>query len=41
MIEKTFGGKIPLTICRLTDNGRQAFRAYRDHLKRVVDNLPE
>jgi DNA-binding transcriptional ArsR family regulator len=40
-IEKTFRGKIPLTICRLTDGGRQAFRAYRDHLKRVVDTLPE
>jgi DNA-binding transcriptional ArsR family regulator len=40
-IEKTFRGKIPLTICRLTDSGREAFRAYRDHLKRVVDTLPE
>ncbi len=40
-IEKTFRGKIPLTICRLTDSGRVAFRAYRDHLKRVVDTLPE
>lgn len=40
-IEKTFRGKIPLTVCRLTDSGRGAFRAYRDHLKRVVDNLPE
>jgi DNA-binding transcriptional ArsR family regulator len=40
-IDKTFRGKIPLTICRLTDSGRQAFRSYRDHLKRVVDTLPE
>jgi DNA-binding transcriptional ArsR family regulator len=40
-IEKTFRGKIPLTICRLTDDGRDAFRAYRDHLKRVVSTLPE
>jgi DNA-binding transcriptional ArsR family regulator len=40
-IEKTFRGKIPLTICRLTDSGRDAFRAYRDHLKRVVNTLPE
>jgi DNA-binding transcriptional ArsR family regulator len=40
-IEKTFRGKIPLTICRLTGSGREAFRAYRDHLKRVVDALPE
>jgi DNA-binding transcriptional ArsR family regulator len=40
-IEKTFRGKIPLTICRLADTGREAFRAYRDQLKRVVDTLPE
>ena len=40
-IEKTFRGKVPLTICRLTEIGREAFRAYRDHLKRVVDTLPE
>jgi DNA-binding transcriptional ArsR family regulator len=40
-IEKTFRGKIPLTICRLTDSGREAFRAYRDHLRRVVNTLPE
>ena len=40
-IEKTFRGKIPLTICRLTEHGRAAFRAYRDQLKRVVDTLPE
>ena len=39
-IEKTFRGKIPLTITRLTGSGREAFRAYRDHLKRVVDTLP-
>lgn len=40
-IEKTFRGKIPLTICRLTDSGREAFRAYRDELKRLVETLPE
>ncbi len=40
-IEKTFRGKIPLTICQLTDRGREAFLAYRDHLKRIVNTLPE
>lgn len=40
-VEKTFRGKIPLTICRLTEDGRAAFRAYRDHLKRVVMSMPE
>ena len=34
MIEKTFRGKVPLTICRLTAEGRQAFRAYREYLKK-------
>jgi DNA-binding transcriptional ArsR family regulator len=41
VIEKTFRGKIPLTVCRLTAGGRDALRRYREHLKRVVDTLPE
>jgi DNA-binding transcriptional ArsR family regulator len=28
-IEKTFRGKIPLTLVRLTENGRRAFESYR------------
>jgi DNA-binding transcriptional ArsR family regulator len=28
-IEKTFRGKIPLTLVRLTANGRTAFQSYR------------
>jgi DNA-binding transcriptional ArsR family regulator len=40
-IEKTFRGKIPLTICRLSERGRKALRRYREHLKRLVDALPE
>jgi len=28
-IEKTYKGKIPLTVCRLTDAGRDAFSRYR------------
>ncbi len=31
-IEKTFRGKYPLTICRLTDKGRKAFETYRRHM---------
>ncbi len=31
---------MPLTICCLTERGREAFRTYRDHLKRVVDSMP-
>jgi DNA-binding MarR family transcriptional regulator len=36
-IEKTYRGKIPLTLCRLTDAGRQAFEDYRKRLKQFVD----
>jgi DNA-binding transcriptional ArsR family regulator len=36
-IEKTYRGKIPLTLCRLTRAGRQAFINYRNQLKRFVD----
>ena len=40
-IEKTYRGKVPLTLCRMTGEGRQAFDAYRKQLKRFVDNTPE
>jgi DNA-binding transcriptional ArsR family regulator len=39
-IEKTYRGKVPLTLCRVTDEGRQAFDAYRKQLKRFVENTP-
>jgi DNA-binding transcriptional ArsR family regulator len=32
-IKKTYRGKIPLTICRLTPTGRTAFKQYRSALK--------
>jgi len=37
-IEKTYQGKVPLTICHLTDAGRQAFETYRDQIKSFVDH---
>lgn len=37
-IEKTYRGKVPLTLCRLTDEGRKAFDAYRKQLKLFVEN---
>jgi DNA-binding MarR family transcriptional regulator len=40
-IEKTYRGKVPLTLCRLTAAGRAAFDAYRDHLRRVAQGLPD
>ena len=32
-IEKTFNGKFPLTICRLTSAGQKALQAYRQQLQ--------
>jgi DNA-binding MarR family transcriptional regulator len=40
-IEKTYRGKVPQTICRLTDEGRAAFRNYREHVRRAVESLPK
>lgn len=36
-IEKTYKGKIPLTLCRLTENGRLAFENYRNQIKNFVE----
>lgn len=38
-IEKTFQGKMPRTVCSLTQSGRAAFRDYRARLKRAVDTM--
>lgn len=35
-IEKTFRGKIPLTLCTLTRAGRAAFEEYRQAFKRAL-----
>lgn len=40
-IEKTYRGKIPLTLCRLTDPGRKAFEEYREQLRRFVGSSPK
>ncbi len=37
-IEKTYRGKVPLTLCRLTDDGRKAFDTYRKQLKQFIEN---
>lgn len=37
-IEKTYRGKLPLTICRLTKSGQAAFKDYRKRLKKFVEN---
>ena len=32
-IEKTYRGKIPMTVCRLTKKGRASFKAYEAALR--------
>lgn len=38
-IKKTFQGKIPLTVCKLTSTGRQAFESYRRQMKKFMEPL--
>jgi DNA-binding MarR family transcriptional regulator len=40
-VVKSFKGKRPNTMLRLTQVGRSAFQAYRQKMKRVLDGLPE
>ena len=35
-IEKTFRGKIPLTLARLTPEGRSAFQSYRQSMNGLL-----
>lgn len=35
-IEKTFKGKYPLTLCRLTEEGREALASYKRAMKGVL-----
>jgi DNA-binding MarR family transcriptional regulator len=39
-IEKEFVDRIPRTLLRLTPEGREAFRAYRQKMIQVLDDLP-
>lgn len=40
-VEKSFKGKRPNTMLRLTPQGRDAFQTYRQTMKQVLDGLPE
>jgi DNA-binding transcriptional ArsR family regulator len=40
-IEKTFKGKLPLTVCRLTATGRKALMQYRQQLKEFIQQTNE
>ncbi len=35
-VEKTYRGKMPCTVCRMTDAGREAFAEYVDALKSYI-----
>lgn len=39
-IDKTFDGKIPRTLCRLTDEGRESFNRYTAQMKGLFERLP-
>ena len=40
-VDKTFKGKKPLTMFRLTSEGRAAFRGYRKKMQEILSDLPE
>ena len=35
-VEKSFRGKMPCTVCRMTETGREAFAEYVDALKSYI-----
>lgn len=39
-VEKTFHGKKPCTMVRLTDQGRAAFAQYRETMRRTLADAP-
>ena len=40
-IEKTFEGKVPRTLCKLTEEGRTAFHDYLARMKEALNGLPD
>jgi DNA-binding transcriptional ArsR family regulator len=38
-IEKTFRGKVPMTLIKLTQLGRTAFMDYRNKLKEIMEQI--
>lgn len=38
-IQKTFNGKVPQTVCQITETGKGAFVKYTEYLKKVVDKI--
>jgi len=39
-VQKEFVDRIPRTLYRLTDEGRRAFLAYRNSMRKVLEELP-
>lgn len=40
-VQKTFNGKKPHSILRMTEQGRTAFKTYKKSLQQVLDDLPD
>lgn len=40
-VEKEFKGKRPNTLLKLTPQGRDAFRDYKQRMEQLFDNLPD
>lgn len=40
-VEKEFVAKIPRTMLKLTESGRNAFQKYRKSMKQLFEDLPE
>ena len=40
VVTKGYEGRVPHTDYRMTDDGRQAFRSYRDQMRRALKKLP-
>jgi DNA-binding MarR family transcriptional regulator len=36
-IEKTYRGKVPLTLCKMTEKGQEAFEKYLNQLKNFIE----
>jgi len=40
-VQKTFNGKKPQTILRMSEQGRAAFRTYKKNMQQILDDLPD
>lgn len=40
VVAKGYAGRVPHTDYRMTDEGREAFRSYRDRMRRALRKLP-